>query len=48
MGVNAAARRELLGLNVDDSKPEAFWCDSFGSHKERGISSVQLLISYYH
>ena len=31
MGVNADARRELLGLKVGDSESEPFWSDFIGS-----------------
>ncbi len=47
-GVSADGRREVLGCQVGDSETEAFWTEFLRELKDRGLGSVQLVISDAH
>ena len=47
-GVSADGRREVLGCAVGDSETEAFWTEFLRELKDRGLGSVQLVISDAH
>jgi len=46
--VSADGRREVLGCQVGDSETEAFWTEFLRELKDRGLGSVQLVISDAH
>jgi putative transposase len=48
MGVYANGRRELLGIKVGGSEPEIFWSEFIASLKERGLTSVKLVVRDAH
>ncbi len=48
MGVYADGRRELLGIKVGASEPEIFWSEFIASLKERGLTSVKLVVRDAH
>jgi putative transposase len=41
--INALGYREVLGIAVDDSEAEGFWCQYLGSLKERGLDGTRLV-----
>jgi len=47
-GVSADGRREVLGCQVGDSETEAFWTEFLRELKDRGLGSLQLVISDAH
>jgi len=47
MGVNTDGHR-LLGIQVGDSKSEAFWSQFIGSLEECGLTGVKLIMSDAH
>ena len=48
IGINAAGSREILGLQLGDSKSEASWSSFLGGLKRRGLSGVHLVVSDAH
>jgi transposase-like protein len=48
VGVTAAGRREVLGVDVGDSEDGAFWTAFLRSLKARGLSGVRLVIADAH
>ena len=46
--MSADGRREVLGCQVGDSETEAFWTEFLRELKDRGLGSVQLVISDAH
>jgi putative transposase len=47
-GVTAEGGREVLGVDVGDSKDEVFWTALLTSLKDRGLAGVNLVISDAH
>jgi putative transposase len=47
-GVGADGNREVLGLSVGDSEDEVFWTQFLRQLRDRGLSSVRLVISDAH
>lgn len=47
-GVTVTGDREVLGVEVGDSKDGAFWTAFFRSLRARGLAGVQLVISDHH
>lgn len=48
VGVNAAGRREVLGMAIGSSEAEPFWLDFLRALKRRGLAGVKLVISDAH
>lgn len=48
VGVNREGTREVLGLMLDDSEPEASWNEFFTSLKARGLHGVDIIVSDQH
>ena len=48
VGLNAAGRREVLGMAVGSSEAEPFWLDFLRALKRRGLAGVKLVISDAH
>jgi putative transposase len=48
VGVNAAGRREVLGMAIGSSEAEPFWLDFLRTLKRRGLAGVKLVISDAH
>ncbi|MCW2601291.1 MAG: family transposase [Frankiales bacterium] len=47
-GVSSDGKREVLGCAVGDSETEAFWTEFLRNLRDRGLGSVQLVISDAH
>lgn len=45
VGVNTDGRREVLGLDIGQSKAETFWTEFLRKLAQRGLCGVKLVIS---
>src|SRR5699024_12808947 len=48
LGITAEGEREIIGLMIQNGESDESWSTFFDYLKQRGLNSIQLIISYAH